>query len=189
MIYFFINILMYLIVILILMKYFLYKNDANSFIIVLFNMNIYFFFIYQNINFIYGLIMAILSLILYRLLQLFKKDNKEIILIRDGNINFHEIINNYSYFKLINYLKIRHLKLDEISYCILKNNELVVIKNNEVNKLPVSIILDGKVLMENLRLINRDNKWLTKELIKKNMPINNINYAYFWNDKLYFVKK
>lgn len=130
MIYFFINIIMYLVMILLLVKYFQNKMTITSFIIILFNMNVYLFFIYQNINYLYGLLVLIVSLILYYFINMLSNDNKEIILIKNGKINFHELIENYSYYKLINYLKYRHIKLDEVDYCIKKGSQLAIIKNN-----------------------------------------------------------
>ena len=129
MIYFFINVLMYLVLILLLIKYFNSKMNITSFLVILFNMNVYFLFIYKDINFIYGLFMAILSIILYYFSSLFGK--QEIILINNGKINFHEVINNYGFSKLISYLKDRNIKLDEVLYCFLKNHKLIVVKNNK----------------------------------------------------------
>ena len=126
MIYFFINILMYLVMILFLIKYF--KNiDITSFIIILFNMNTYFILIYKDINFIYGLLVLIGSLILYYLYNLFNKNN-DIILIENGKIKFNILIKNYSYRKLINYLKRHHLKVEDVDYCIKSGNQLIIQK-------------------------------------------------------------
>ena len=186
MIYFFINIIMYLIIIMILVKYL--KNNINifTFIIILFNMNTSFVFIYQNVNFIYELLVLIISLIIYYFINLFNKVDEEIVLIKDGNINFHELVNNYSYHKLIRYLKIHHLKLNEITYCIKKGSRLVIIKNKNTSY-PVSLIIDGKIINDNLRLIKKEETWLRNELNKRNMPINNIDYAYYKNNNVYFI--
>ena len=186
MIYFFINILMYLLIILLLIRYFINRMNIISFCVILFNMNVFLFFIYQNINFLYGILVSIVSIILLYFIELFNKDSKEIVLIKDGNINFHELINNYSYFKLISYLKLHHYHLDEIAYCIKKNNHLTIIKNKNIS-FPISLILDGKLINENLSLINKSEEWLKKELLKRNLLIKNVDYAYFKQNKIYFV--
>ena len=186
MIYFFINITMYLLLLFIIIYYYKDKMTINNFIMILFNMNVFVLFIYQNINFIYGIMVFIISIVISNFISLFNKTNKEIILIKNGNINFHELINNYSYHKLINYLKIHHIHLDEIEYGILKNNKLLIIKSNNTNY-PVSIIVDGKLLDTNLKLINKKEKWLNDELIKRNLLIKNIDYAYYKNNNIYFV--
>ena len=130
MIYFFINVMMYLVIIVLLLEYFKERMDRKIMIIILFNMNTYLFFIYKDINFFYGILVLIVSLILYYFSNLFDKTSKEIILIKNGNINFHDLVNYYSYHKLITYLKIHRIKLDEVAYLILKNKRITVIKKN-----------------------------------------------------------
>ena len=186
MIYFFINIMIYLTIVFLLLKYFRNKMNITNFIIILFNMNIYFIFIYKDINFIYGILVLLISIIFSYSFSFFNKNKEEVILIKDGNINFHELVNYYSYYKLVKYLKIRNIKLDEISYCIKKNNNLIIIKNKDINY-PISLIIDGKLITENLKLINKNKDWLNKELLEKNMLIKDIEYAYFKKDKVYFI--
>ena len=186
MIYFFINIIMYLMIITLLLIYFKNKMSVNSFIIILFNMNVFVLFIYQNINFVYGLIVLFVSLVIYYFSNLFTKEYNEIILIKDGNINFHELINNYSYYKLINYLKIRNYKLDEIAYCIKKGHHIVVIKNQDIS-FPITLILNGNIISSNLKLINKEEKWLNEELLNHNLLVKNVEYAYYKNNNVYFI--
>ena len=186
MIYFFINIIMLFIINLIYAYYFKDKINIFTFIIIIFNMNISFFFIYNNINFIYFFLISLLFLILYRLFNFRLEEEK--IIIKDGNIIFHELINSYSYFRLINYLKFHHIKLDEIKYLVKKGDKIVVIRNKFHSSYPVSIILDGKIQEENLYLIKRNTEWLEKELINKKLILKNINYAYYLKNKIYFIQ-
>lgn len=189
MIYFYINLVMYSLLIVILYKYFnRNKITILDFLLLFFNINLYLILLFKDFNFIYGLISSILIILIKELsLLLFKdKNNKEVILIKQGMINFHELVNNnYSYNKLINYLKKKKIKLDEIEYCLLNNNKLTIIKNGDIKNYPVSIIIDGKVLENNLKLINKNIDWLKLEL--NNNDLNNIDYAYFKKDKLYFI--
>ncbi len=187
MIYFFINVIMYLMMILFLCWYFKYKMNIYNFIIILFNLNSFFFFIYRDINFLYGFIFVILSIALYKLLSYFNHDKEDILLIKDGNINFHELVNHYSYSKLINYLKTRNIKLDEIKYCVLKNNQLVIVKNKGIKNLPISLIVDGNLIEDNLKLIHKTKEWLNKELLNQKLNLENINYAYYKNKHVYFI--
>ncbi len=131
MVYFFINIILYLVSILFLVKYYLKRMTIVSFIIILFNMNVFFFFIYENINYIFGLLLIIISLILEYFINLLTNNNQEIILIKKGNINFHEVINHYSYHKLINYLKRHNINLNDVDYCLKQGHKLTVIKNKK----------------------------------------------------------
>ena len=190
MIYFYINLVMYSLLIILLYKYFSrVKITILDFLLLFFNINLYLILLFKDFNFIYGLISSILIILIKELsLLLFKekKNSKEIFLIKEGIINFHELVNNnYSYDKLINYLKRKKIKLDEIEYCILNNNKLTIIKNSDIKNYPISIIVDGKVIENNLKLINKDINWLKLEL--NNNDLNSIDYAYFKKDKLYFI--
>lgn len=173
----------------ILVLYFKNKFNIFTFIIVLFNLNISFFFIYKDINYIYFIFISLLSIIFYNFISIFNQNNREIILIKEGNINFHEVIENYSFNKLCLYLKLRNIKLDEINYCIKKNNHLIIIKNNEIKSFPVSIIIDGSLHEENLKLIHKNKKWLQEELLNNHLLINMIDYAYYKKNKIYFISK
>ena len=188
MIYLFFNILMYFFINMITVL--IYKNKFNiyTFIIIIFHLNLSFFFIYNDINFIYFLLFSIISSIFYNVFHYYNNNNQEIILIKEGNIDFHNLIKHYSYYKLLTYLKIRNIKLDEISYCILKNNHLIIIKDKIIKNFPVSIIINGIIREENLKLINKNNLWLSNELERENIKINNISYAYYLKDKIYFIK-
>jgi len=190
MIYFYINLVMYSLLIVILYKYFnRVKITILDFLLLFFNINLYLILLFKDFNFIYGLISSILIILIKELcLLLFKekKYEKQIFLIKEGIINFHELVNNnYSYDKLINYLKRKKIKLDEIEYCILNNNKLTIIKNSDIKNYPISIIIDGKVIENNLKLINKDINWLKLEL--NNNDLECIDYAYFKKNKLFFI--
>ena len=187
MVYFFLNVVMYLVMILFLIKYF-NKMNIVSFIIVLFNMNVFFIFILKDINFIYGLMVICISIIMYSFINLFHQENKEFILIQKGNINFQDLIKSNSYFKMLNYLKKHHIKIDEVEYCLIKNNDIIVIRNKDIQSYPVSVILDGKLQYENLKLIHKDEEWLRDELLKNNLLVSMVNYAFYKNNQIYFVK-
>ena len=52
---------------------------------------------------------------------------------------------------------------------------------------PVSIIVDGKLITENLKLINKNKDWLMNQLLEKHLLIKDIDYAYFKKNKIYFI--
>lgn len=185
--FYFINIMMYLVNIIILVSYLEKKKSFLSLIMILFNLQLSFILIYLNYNFLYGILSSIISITFFKFLEAFKENNNEVILIKEGNVNFHNIVNYYSFFKLMNYLKRRHVHLEEVEYCLKKNNHLIIIKNKETNGFPVSLIIDGNIKEYNLKLINKDKKWLQEELLKKHLLIKNINYAYYRNNQIYYV--
>lgn len=188
MVYFFSNIIMYLIILIILIFYFSKRINIYSFLLLLVNINLYTIFLYLKLNFIYGTILAIITVLIYKFSSLFNKNQEEIILIKEGNILFKEAINNYGLKKLINYLKIRNIKLENIAYCIKKDNRLIIIKNNEIKGFPINIIIDGNILEENLKIIKKDREWLARELLNNKLLVKNVDYAYYKNNNIYFVK-
>lgn len=194
MIYFFINMIMYILLIIMLYKYFeRTRISLLDFLLLLFNANVYLILLFNNFNFLYGTFFSLSTIIIKKAYYCFSNNikndnNKEVILIKEGLINFHELVkNNYSYNKLVKYLKRKKIMLDEIEYCFLKDNKLMIIKNDIIKSYPISIIVDGKVLFNNLQTINKDSSWLELELNNKNLKINDIDYAYFKKDKLYFI--
>ena len=196
MIYFFINMIMYILLIIMLYKYFeRTRISLLDFLLLLFNANVYLILLFNNFNFLYGAFFSLSTIIIKKAYYYFSNNikndnNKEVILIKEGLINFHELVkNNYSYNKLVKYLKRKKIMLDEIEYCFLKDNKLMIVKNDIIKNYPISIIVDGKVLFNNLQTINKDSNWLELELNNKNLNINNVDYAYFKKDKLYFITK
>ena len=170
-----------------LIKYFEKKMNLITFFLLLFSFNIFIIMIYMNYNFLYAISMSLITIIIYQFLLSINKVGEEHLLIKDGNINFHEVIKYYNLKKLVLEMKKRGLRLDEIAFCIKKDNELIVMKNKDINSYPVSLIVDGNLLEENLKLVNKDKKWLQEELLKKNLLIKKVNFAYYKQDKVYFV--
>ena len=186
MFYFFLNIIMYLIVLTGLMYYFHYKMSLYRLIFILFNLNISFLLIYLDINVIYEIMIALITIILDLFINSFKKEEEDIVLIQNGNLLFQKIVKYYSYSKLISYLRKKKISLDEIACCIKSNDRLIIIKNQEIKSFPVNIILDGLIQEENLKLINKNDLWLKEELLKRNLLVQNIEYAYYRHHHLYF---
>lgn len=188
MIYLFFNIIMYFFINMVIVWLFKEKINVFTFIIIIFHLNLSFYFIYNDINFIYFLLFSIFSILIYQIFFYYKnKSNNEIILIKDGNIIFNNLLKYYSYNKLLTNLKLRNIKLDEISFGILKDNHLVIIKDQIIKNYPVSIIINGNILEENLKLLRKNTYWLKDELAKKEINISNVHYAYYMKNKIYFI--
>ncbi len=188
MLYFFVNIIMYFFSSILFNYYFKDKMNYLSLFLIIFEINMSFIFIYKDINVIYFFLFNCFFVLIYKIFSS-SKMSEEIILIKDGNINFHELVSKYSYYKLINYLRIRHIKLEEREYCIKKGDRLIIIKNKNNYSFPISIILNGQLQEENLFMIKKNKKWLQEELLKRNLFIKKIDYAYYRRNKIYFIKE
>lgn len=108
------------------------------------------------------------------------------ILIEKGKINIKELRNNrINLNDLLEELRLKdYYNLDEIEYAILETRgQITVIPKSEMepatkkdlniksseNKIPVTLVLDGRVNDRNLKLIKKDRSWLNKQLNKQNI--------------------
>ena len=134
-----------------------------------------------------------LTYCLYKYLYEFSLNNKiknsDKVFINRGIINFQELIKeNYSYDNLIYNLKKKGISNPNlVDYCIKKNNDLIIFRKNSIKNYPISLIIDGNILKDNLFSINKTIEWLNKKIIDSNLELKNINYAYFKNREIYFV--
>ena len=110
------------------------------------------------------------------------------ILINRGIINFKELISSgYDYNELVYQLKKKGIKIDNVDYCIKKNNDLVIFRDNNIKNYPISLIIDGKLLKDNLFSINKNIDWLERKIDENELDLKNINYAYYKNQQVYFI--
>ena len=164
-------------------------------LILLFIFNISMFTIYLNLNIIYLLILSLIIIITYYLYKfLIDKDinkvlNDNNILINRGIINFNALITNkYTYDRLLYRLRKKgYNSPDKIDYCIKNGNDLIIFKKDSVTNYPISIIIDGKIIKDNLFSINRSIEWLDNKINNNNLLLKDINYAYYKNKDLYFI--
>ncbi len=108
---------------------------------------------------------------------------KPSILIEKGKININELKNNrLNLSDLLEELRLKdYYNLEDIEYAILETGgQISIIPKSELepatrkdlnvkssqNRLPVTLILDGKINKKNLKLINKDTSWLNNQLNK-----------------------
>ena len=160
-------------------------------IILIIILNIDLYSLYTNLNIIYTFLLYILVIISYYLyLFLENKTIKENnILINRGIINFNNLIKeNMTYNNLLFSLKKKGINNPGmVDYCIKRGNNLIVIPKNTIGEYPISIIVDGKVIKDNLFSINKTREWLDKKIKDNNLSLININYAYYKNKNIYFI--
>lgn len=194
MFYFFLNIMFYFLLIMVVYYYLSRKRlSILDFLIILFLFNIYFILILKEINILIGFLVTLIVLLIKNLYQYLYTNNKksikkEMVLVNHGQINFRGLIDNqYSYHKLIKNLHRKGIKdVSEIDYCALYNNELIVFQSNILNY-PVSLIVDGKVIKDNLAPIKKNYDWLREMLTKNNLTEKQVTYAFYKNEKLYLL--
>lgn len=193
MFYFIIKCLVYLMIIAFSYYYFNKKPiTILEILILLFILNICLFSLYHNTNLIITLLLVILTIIVYYLTK-FLESKKEIkeenILINRGIINFQGLLKeNITYDNLLFSLKKEGINNPcLVDYCIKKGQDLIILPKNSLGTYPISLIIDGKVLKDNLFSINKSIDWLNKKIKDNNLSLININYAYYKNKNVYFI--
>lgn len=122
-------------------------------------------------------------------------DGKPTLIIKDGKLSFREMIKQrYSLDDLLLALRQKDIKsLKDVEYAILEKNGKLSIFKYENNKkrsgFPLPIIIDGEVDINSLKDINKDLSWLNKILLENNLSIDNVFYAFYKDNELYFIKK
>lgn len=193
---FFIDFLMYLFIIF-LAYHLLSQKEITilEIIILLFIFNICIYSIYIDTSILFTIFFSLIILLSYYLyIYLYnnyinKKIENNKVFINRGIINFRELINeNYSYDRLI--LNLKKQGIDNpslVDYCIKNKNELVIFRKNSLNNYPISLIVDGNILKDNLFSINKTIEWLNNKIFDNNLSLKDINYAYFKNKQVYFI--
>ena len=120
-------------------------------------------------------------------------DGKTSIIINRGVINFEEMKKQrYNLDDLLIQLRNQSVKsIEEVDYAILETNGKLSVfkKSDDPNRLyPLPLIVDGIVDKDVLRQINKTEEWLSKEIIKENIKLDNIFYGFYKNNKLYIIE-
>ena len=196
MFYFIFKIIFYLLIIFTI-YYLLNKKEIKilEIIVLLFIFNICIYSMNNNINIVYTVIISLIILSGYYLynylynMNINKKIKNENVLINRGIINFNNLIKEkISYNDLIYELKKKEI-LDPslVDYCIRLNNEFIVFQKNSIKNYPISLIIDGNILKDNLYSINKSIEWLSDKINENSLELKNINYAYYKKKEIYFV--
>ena len=119
-------------------------------------------------------------------------DGKPSLIINNGKLSFKEMIKQrYSLDDLLLALRQKEINnINEVEYAILeKNGKLSIFKYDNKKNYPLPIIIDGQVDMNSLKNINKSLSWLNNILLNNNLLIENVFYAFYKNDEVYFIKK
>lgn len=92
--------------------------------------------------------------------------------------------------------------IDEVQYALVENNGLLSVKKKEQHlnvtrkdlniykpeiKLPVELIMDGKILEENLQENNITLEWLQAELLKRQLNAESVVYALLTSSQTLYI--
>ena len=119
-------------------------------------------------------------------------DGTPTFIITNGHINYKEMIKQkYNLDDLLTQLREKgYRSIEEIEYAILENSGKLSVfgyqnKNNRT-PLPMPIILDGKIQQDTLKKINKDDKFIKKILMDKQLKLSDVFYA-LYKDKNIFI--
>ena len=106
------------------------------------------------------------------------------VIIKDGKLNFNEMAKlRYSLDDLLSQLREQRIQSIEEE----NNGKLSVFDKKAFYPLP--LILDGQIDYNVLKEINRDIIWLNNILKKRNIPLKDVFYAFYKENKTFIIKK
>lgn len=172
----------------------LYKYIKNNYMIV-FLSGIYMYKFYNlEISFSKVLIELGTIIILYKILEYLINHSviinrffniTDIELIHEGKIDFKKLkLLNISLDELLK--KLNYINIDDIKSCTFNNNDINIITYNNN---PIPLIIDSKINFRNLILIKKNINWLNETLKRKNTLLEEIFYAFYYNENFIIIKK
>ena len=121
-------------------------------------------------------------------------DGNPSVIINKGKINFKEMKRQrYNIEDLLMQLRSNSIKsINEIDYAVLETNGKLSIfkKSDDPNRdYPLPVILNGIIDKNTLNRINKNEKWLTNELLNQRINLEDIFYGFYQNNNLYIIEK
>lgn len=172
----------------------LYKYIKNNYMIV-FLSSIYMYKFYNlEIGFSRVLIELGIIIILYKLLDYLINSNQimnrifnitDIEIIKEGKIDFKKLkLINMNFEDLLK--KLNYINIEDIKSCTFNNNDINIITYNNN---PIPLIVDSKINFRNLILIKKNINWLNETLKRKDTLLDEIFYAFYYNENIIIIKK
>lgn len=157
----------------------------------------------DNVNFFHGALAAFVIIILDKLCSYFSMKYKPIKKILEGHPSFIVVqgkLNkekmkalNYSVDDLCHHLREQGIgSLSEVDFAVLETDgALSVIEMNKSQvEMPESLINDGEINYEILKVMNRDEAWLKKQLHRHGISdYRDVFYCIMEKDRLFYIKK
>jgi len=119
-------------------------------------------------------------------------DGNPSVIIKEGKVNYNEMVKQkYNLDDLLVQLREKgYMSISDVNYAILESNgTLSVFPNRRKKKnLPLPIILDGEIQENTLKLMEKDREWLDLILLRKNIMLKDVFYAFYRNKNLFIIK-
>ena len=121
-------------------------------------------------------------------------DGNPSIMIQNGKVNYKEMLKQkYNLDDLLVQLREQgYRSIEEIEYAILETSgTLSVFPYNKIKKkspLPLPVIIDSHIQIDTLKRLNKDKHWLNNILVKKNIKLEEIFYAFYKDNNLFIIK-
>ena len=133
-------------------------------------------------------------IILYKLLDYLINSNQimnrifnitDIEIIKEGKIDFKKLkLINMNFEDLLK--KLNYINIEDIKSCTFNNNDINIITYNNN---PIPLIVDSKINFRNLILIKKNINWLNETLKRKDTLLDEIFYAFYYNENIIIIKK
>ena len=172
----------------------LYKYIKNNYMIV-FLSSIYMYKFY-NLEIVFSKVLIELGIIiiLYKLLDYLINSNQimnrifnitDIEIIKEGKVDFKKLkLINMNFEDLLK--KLNYINIEDIKSCTFDNNDINIITYNNN---PIPLIVDSKINFRNLILIKKNINWLNETLKRKETLLDEIFYAFYYNENIIIIKK
>lgn len=117
-------------------------------------------------------------------------DGKPSMIIKKGKVMFSEMTKiRYSITDLISQLREKGVKsIEDVDYAVLENSGNLSVFQKE-KEYPFPIIIDGVIDYDVLKEIGKDTIWIHKLLIKKDLKLDDVFYAFYTKEKTFIIKK
>ena len=121
-------------------------------------------------------------------------EGKPSIMILNGKVIYKEMLKQkYNLDDLLVQLREQGYRtIEEIEYAILETSgTLSVFPYNKIkmkSPLPLPVIIDSHIQIDTLKRLNKDKHWLNNILVKKNIKLEDIFYAFYKDNNLFIIK-
>jgi uncharacterized membrane protein YcaP (DUF421 family) len=155
------------------------------------------FYMYIIGIFILGLIQKLLAKLMLKIPKLRSLfDGTDSIIVFDGKINLKEMAKqSYNFDDLISQLRLKNVRsLSEVQYVILEPNGKISVFKKESNGMekeifPFPLIVSGKVIEKNLKILKLNKSWLYEQIRKQGYEsFQDIYYANYEDQSLFIVE-